>query len=119
MVEMVHPIVLVGAVGAGIAAGTGATYVVALKAKERTLRGTYVFVGNPCFTDPCIPGTVYAVKIFESNIYLTKNEGLLWENEPGIPAETPVRVTGKLWTKEDIFGEDVVLFEYSSIESLT
>ena len=102
--------------------GIGLAFLV-LKRKFREIlvvEGTYVYTANPCFTEPCLPGMVYAIMTEGGEeVFLTKDRGLLWENIPGIPVGTLVRATGEIWTERDIFGRIVTLLEYDRIESIS
>lgn len=107
-----------------VLAGTGvglATYLL-LKTfgkPELFVKGTYVLEANPAFTDPPIPGMVYAIMQEGGPVFLTKDRNLLWENIPGIPVGTLVLATGEVYSKLDIYGEIVVLIEYDRIEPIS
>jgi hypothetical protein len=45
-----------------------------------TVVGEYLLVGNPCTTDPCLPGMVYAVGAEGRHYYLTVEGAWLWSN---------------------------------------
>ena len=73
-----------------------------------TVTGEYLLVGNPCTTDPCLPGLIYAVSA-DTVYYLTVEGTWLWWNRSwdGYTPEVGdwVRVTGYVSQRADIFGE--------------
>lgn len=92
--------------------------------------GIYVFVGNPSFSSPTVPGMVYAIDIeniggwgydtIDKYVYLTNESlgglwNLLWTNEPNIPIGTRVEVVGEFWHRTDVAGRRITLLEYTLI----
>ena len=84
-----------------------------------TITGQYSYVGNPCTTEPCLPGMIYAVSVNETVYYLTIDGCWLWENRSwnGYTPEIDdaVRVTGVTSEHTDIFGLPFFSIEVESI----
>jgi len=73
-----------------------------------TITGEYLLVGNPCTTDPCLPGLVYAVLADDTYYYPTVEGSWLWWNRSwdGYTPEVGdfVTVIGYVDEMVDIFG---------------
>jgi hypothetical protein len=85
-----------------------------------TITGEYLFVGNPCTTDPCLPGMIYAVLAKDATYYPTVEGSWLWQNRTW-DKYTPeigdvVRVTGYVSEMMDIFGALFYNVEVVSLE---
>jgi uncharacterized repeat protein (TIGR01451 family) len=89
-----------------------------------TITGEYLFVGNPCTTDPCLPGMIYAVLAKDAYYYAfyypTVEGSWLWRNHTwdGYTPEIGdvVRVTGYVSEMVDIFGAPFYSVEVVSLE---
>jgi len=85
-----------------------------------TVAGYYVLVGNPCTTDPCLPGVVYAVLVDDTYYHLTVKGSWLWVNRSwdGYTPEVGdfVTVTGYVEEMVDIFGAPFYNIEVVSLE---
>jgi hypothetical protein len=85
-----------------------------------TTTGRYAYTGNPCTTDPCLPGMAYAVLANERLCYLTVDGNWFDENRSwaGYTPEVGdlVAVRGYLAEKKDIFGEPYCVIEVASVE---
>ena len=84
-----------------------------------TITGEYSYVGNPCTTQPCLPGMIYAVFVNGTYYHLTSKGHWLWENQSwdGYMPEVNevVSVTGVKSESLDIVG---VPFHNIEVESL-
>ena len=79
------------------------------KGKKETLTGVYSYVANPCTTEPCLPGMVYAIMVDNECYYLTVNghffsENRSWKDYMPKPNEI-VTVEGFLQERMDVFGD--------------
>ncbi len=45
------------------------------------MTGEYAFVPNPCTTEPCLPGFIFALHVDETYYYLTVEGQWLWETQ--------------------------------------
>ncbi|MDY7079752.1 MAG: lamin tail domain-containing protein [Chloroflexota bacterium] len=85
-----------------------------------TITGEYLLVGNPCATDPCLPGLIYAVLVKDTYYYPTVEGSWLWWNRSwdGYTPEVGdiVRVTGYVSEMVDIFGDPFYDIEVVSLE---
>jgi hypothetical protein len=84
-----------------------------------TTTGRYTYSGNPCTTDPCLPGMAYAVLVDEKPYYLTANghffiENRSWADYTPEPGDL-VTVTGYLENKKDVFGKPFCTIEVISL----
>jgi len=76
------------------------------------INGTLIRIDNPCNTEPCLPGIVWAVECDQMTYYLTNiNNGLLWAERDidiyGTFSEgDKVMVFGWTSTEQDIYGND-------------
>lgn len=84
-----------------------------------TITGQYSYVGNPCTTEPCLPGMTYAVLVNETYYYLTIDGRWLSQNQSwdGYMPEVNeiVSIAGVTSEGVDIFG---VSFHKMEVESL-
>ena len=92
-----------------------------MESRERTtITGEYSIVPNPCTTDPCLPGVVYAV-LMDNTYHLTIEGHWLWGGEnPSWDGYTPglgdlVTVTGYVSEEMDIFGNSFYNIEVVSL----
>ena len=87
-----------------------------------TIVGKYSLVGNPCTTDPCLPGIVSAVIANDKCYYLTVNGRWFWSGdtlswEGYTPSEGDyVIVEGYLSEKIDIFNKSFYEIEVISLK---
>jgi hypothetical protein len=84
-----------------------------------TITGRYVMVGNPCTTDPCLPGVIYAVGSDGTLYHLTVDGAWLWQPHiwDGYTPETGdlVTVTGYVTEAVDINGGTYLDLEVPSL----
>jgi len=89
-------------------------------ASATTITGEYLLVGNPCTTDPCLPGLVYAVLVDDTYYYPTVDGSWLWWNRSwdGFTPEAGdfVTVTGHVDEMVDIFGDSFYNIEVVSLK---
>lgn len=85
-----------------------------------TIKGRYSYVGNPCTTEPCLPGMAYAVRVDDKCYYITINDRWFSENRSwnGYSPELDdlVTVTGHLEEKKDVFGKSFYTIEVVSLQ---
>jgi hypothetical protein len=86
----------------------------------KTITGRYSYTGNPCITDPCLPGMAYAVLANEKYYYITVNgrwfsENRSWDEYTPQPDDI-VTITGYLQEKKDAFGESFHTIEAVSLK---
>ena len=85
-----------------------------------TIKGRYSYVGNPCTTEPCLPGMAYTVFTDNKCYYLTINDSWFSENRSwdGYLPELNdlVMVTGHLKEKKDVFGKSFYTIEVVSLQ---
>jgi len=43
------------------------------------MTGEYAFVPNPCTSEPCLPGMIFALKVGKIYYYLTLDKQWIWE----------------------------------------
>ena len=84
------------------------------------LAGRYSYIGNPCTTDPCLPGMAYAVLVKDKYYFLTVedrwfSENRSWEGYMPGPGD-PVIITGYLRKKIDVFGKPFNTIEVVSLQ---
>lgn len=88
--------------------------------EPQTITGTYVFVPNPCTTEPCLPGMAYAVRSATQCVFLTAggrwlDTALEWQGwTPQVGAA--VTVAGKVTQRTDVRGQPFLTME---VETLT
>jgi hypothetical protein len=46
----------------------------------RTITGKYGYTGNPCITEPCLPGMAYIISTIDKDYFITVNGFWLTEN---------------------------------------
>jgi hypothetical protein len=89
-------------------------------APTTTITGYYVLVGNPCVTDPCLPGMVYAVSVDGTYYYPTVEGSWLWVNRSwdGYTPEVGdfVTVAGYVEQMVGIFGDPFYNIEVVSLK---
>jgi hypothetical protein len=84
-----------------------------------TITGKYVFLPNPCATEPCLPGMAYAVESSEQFFFLTMAgrwsdkpiERVGWAPELG----DTVTVVGCVTQRRDIRGEPFHTIEVEAL----
>jgi hypothetical protein len=85
-----------------------------------TITGRYSYIGNPCTTEPCLPGMTYAVLANDKYYYITIDECWFSENQSwdGYTPEMDdlVTVTGCLREKKDVFGKPFYTMEVVSLQ---
>ncbi len=84
----------------------------------QTVTGQYVYVPNPCTTDPCLPGMAYAVLVNGKYCYIMVkgrwfSENRSWGEYTPQPNDM-VTITGSLQEKRDVFGKP-----FSTIEAVS
>ncbi len=85
-----------------------------------TITGRYVFVPNPCTTEPCLPGMAYAVESGGQGYLLTVADR--WSDKPRTwGGWTPllgdtITVVGRVTHRTDLRGAPFLTIE---VESLT
>ena len=80
-----------------------------LETSSTTIRGEYRCLGNPCFTEECIPGMIWAVISDDTIYYLVGRCGWVWdcENVPWTFGYKPkeganVVVIGQVYEEQDV-----------------
>lgn len=84
-----------------------------------TITGRYVFVPNPCTTDPCLPGMTYAVESGGQCFFLTlsgrwSDQAHAWKGRMPVLGSS-VSVTGKITQRMDIRGDPFFTIEVESL----
>jgi hypothetical protein len=84
------------------------------------ITGRYSYIGNPCTTEPCLPGMAYAVVANDKYYYITIEDHWLSENRSwdGYMPELDdlVTVAGYLGEKKDVFGKPFYTIEVVSLQ---
>ncbi len=88
--------------------------------KPGTLTGQYAFIGNPCTTEPCLPGMAYAVQVAGTDYFITVedrwfSENRAWEDYSPEVGDW-VTVSGTLREKVDVFGKPYYTIEVLSLK---
>jgi hypothetical protein len=85
----------------------------------RTITGTYGYMGNPCTTEPCLPGMAYIISTIDKYYFITVDGFWLSENRnwddytPNL--EDLITITGYVYeNKKDAFGK-----LYNTIETIS
>ncbi|MCL2041227.1 MAG: T9SS type A sorting domain-containing protein [Bacteroidales bacterium] len=86
-----------------------------------TISGETTSVPNPCHTEPCVPGLVYAIETDSINYIITLQGYWKWPDGP-LVIETysfdigdPITVEGVVSVKQDIWGKDYTEIEVLSV----
>jgi hypothetical protein len=85
-----------------------------------TITGKYVFLPNPCITEPCLPGMAYALESSGRCFFLTRMGR--WSDKPLEQEEwTPglsetVTVVGRVTQRKDIHGAPFFTIEVEAPE---
>lgn len=85
----------------------------------KTLTGRYVYVGNPCTMDPCLPGMAYALQVGDRLYFITTDHRWFSENR-GWNGYTPqpedrVTITGYCGEKKDVYDNSFYTIECLSL----
>jgi hypothetical protein len=84
-----------------------------------SITGRYVYIGNPCTTDPCLPGMAYALQVKDKYYYITIDNH--WFSEKRSWDEyTPevndfVTATGHIKERKDVFNKPFFTIEVISL----
>lgn len=84
-----------------------------------TITGKYVFLPNPCTTEPCLPGMAYALESSGQCFFLTMAGR--WSDKPIERGEwTPelgdtATVVGRVTQRRDVRGEPFLTLEVESL----
>ncbi len=75
----------------------------------KTIRGRYACIGSPCTTDPCLPGTAYAVLSEGEYYYVTLggrwfSENQTWDDYTPQAGDTVV-IAGYPQDRRDVSGK--------------
>lgn len=86
----------------------------------KTITGRYSYIGNPCITDPCLPGMAYAVLVNDKYYYITVNgywfsKNRSWDEYTPKPNDL-VTITGYLQEDKDVFGKPFYTIEVVSLK---
>lgn len=89
-------------------------------ANASTVTGRYSYIGNPCTTEPCLPGMAYAVLANDKYYYITVDDRWFsdnrsWDGYTPEPGDL-VTITGYLQQKSDIFGKVFYTLEAVSLQ---
>lgn len=84
------------------------------------ITGEYTFVPNPCTTEPCLPGMIFALKVREVYYYLTLEGQWIWEAQSwnGFAPQVGqmVRVLGEINEAVNTAGHVFYNFEILSLK---
>lgn len=94
-----------------------------MDSKLVTITGQFTYAGNPCITEPCLPGMIYAV-IANGNDYFITVEGSWYSENRKWDEYTPqpgdiVKITGYLNEQIDIRGDLFFTIEAVSLKTAT
>ncbi len=89
-------------------------------ARPSSITGKYEYLPNPCTTEPCLPGMVYAVVADDTSYFLTVDGRFFVENRPW-DGYTPapgdqVIVTGWPASEKDVSGKPFQTFEVLTLK---
>ena len=84
-----------------------------------TVTGQYSYIANPCTTEPCLPGMVFAILADDTYYYLTVNnleisENRTWDGYTPVVGDF-VAITGYLREERDIFDRPFHTIEVVSL----
>lgn len=93
------------------------------RAQSTTITGTYVFLPNPCTTEPCLPGMAYAVRSATQCAFLT-TQGRWSDPETERQGWMPrvgdtVTVVGRVAQRTDVRGQPFLTIEAESLRPAT
>jgi len=86
--------------------------------------GIYTIVGNPCLTEPCLPGVVSAIEANDTVYVISKddlwfwNGDFVWNNYTPLPGDS-VNVRGMITSCTDIYGTEYFTMEVVDFEKNT
>jgi hypothetical protein len=84
-----------------------------------TITGKYMFLPNPCTTEPCLPGMAYALESSGQCFFLTMAgqwSDKVIEREGWVPKMgDTVTVAGRVMQRRDVRGEPFLTIEVESL----
>ena len=84
--------------------------------------GEYTFVPNPCTTEPCLPGLIFALKVNQTYYYLTVAGHWLWDAQSwdGFTPQVGqiVEVSGEINEQIDVAGQSFKNLEVISLKPI-
>jgi len=88
-----------------------------------SVAGIFTIVGNPCLTNPCVPGIVGALQGDSLRYFLAINDlflrdGILEWNNALILPEDSIRGTGFTTRRHDIWGDTYIMLEILELDVL-
>lgn len=89
----------------------------------QTITGTYVFLPNPCTTEPCLPGMAYAVRSATQCVFLTiagrwSDTAVAWQGWTPQMGDT-ITVVGRVAQRTDVRGQPFLTIEVESLAPAT